>query len=185
MACLLWMAPSWAGLELFGKAAYSKSNISDVKYTQNISGAAGLAITLIPQLRLEGRYTVQNQYQNRLELNSLYTLTNFKTQTTIYSAGLDISLFDARSTFQPFIYLGGGYVEVTRAYDITDLTQGVTEHDTEPMRTGIAGQVGLGFRWKVGRSAALEIEAFGYMIDPHKPGALLDIYGTAGLRFFL
>ena len=89
--------------EVFGKAAYSKNNLSANQYSQTAAGSTGIAIILIPQIRLEGRYTLQNQYQNRLSLSSTDVLTNFKVQTTIYSVGLDISLAGQRASFVPYI----------------------------------------------------------------------------------
>ena len=52
-------------------------------------------------------------------------------------------------------------------------------------RTGLAGQMGLGVRWRVAKSAAIEIEANAYSIDFYKPGALVDVNGNAGIRFYL
>ena len=171
-------------LEVFGKAAYSKTNLTSTQFTQTISGATGLAMILIPQVRLEGRYTLQNQYQNKLSLSANDVLTNFKVQTTIYSVGLDISLAGQRSTFVPFIFCGAGFAESVRTWDYTNTIVGNTTPGTDK-RTGLAGQAGLGIRWRVAKSAAIEIEANAYSIDFYKPGALIDVSGNAGIRFYL
>jgi hypothetical protein len=139
---------------------------------------------LIPQVRLEGRYTIQNQYQNKLTLSASDVLTNFKVQTAIYSVGLDISLANQRSTFIPFIFCGAGYAETVRTYDYTNTLGGSTIPGTD-RRIGLAGQMGLGIRWRIAKSAAIEIEANAYSIDFYKPGALVDVNGNAGIRFYL
>lgn len=177
-------AASGPGIEVFGKAAYSKTNLTSTQFTQTVSGATGLAVILIPQVRLEGRYTLQNQYQNKLSLSASDILTNFKVQTTIYSVGLDISLAGQRSTFVPFIFCGAGFAESVRTWDYTNTIAGITTPGTDK-RTGLAGQAGLGIRWRVAKSAAIEIEANAYSIDFYKPGALIDISGNAGIRFYL
>lgn len=177
-------AASGPGIEVFGKAAYSKTNLTSTQFTQTISGATGLAMILIPQVRLEGRYTLQNQYQNKLSLSANDVLTNFKVQTTIYSVGLDISLAGQRSTFVPFIFCGAGFAESVRTWDYTNTIVGTTTPGTDK-RTGLAGQAGLGIRWRVAKSAAIEIEANAYSIDFYKPGALIDVSGNAGIRFYL
>lgn len=177
-------AASGPGIEVFGKAAYSKTNLTSTQFTQTVSGATGLAVILIPQVRLEGRYTLQNQYQNKLSLSSNDVLTNFKVQTTIYSVGLDISLAGQRSTFVPFIFCGAGFAESVRTWDYTNTIVGATTPGTDK-RTGLAGQAGLGIRWRVAKSAAIEIEANAYSIDFYKPGALIDVSGNAGIRFYL
>lgn len=170
--------------EVFGKAAYYRTNLGVQQYTQTISGATGIAIILIPQIRLEGRYTLQNQYQNKLTLSASDVLTNFKVQTTIYSMGLDISLANQKATFVPFIFCGAGYAETIRTWDYTNTLGGGTTPGTD-RRTGLAGQVGLGVRWRVAKSAAIELEANAYSIDFYKPGALVDVNGNAGIRFYL
>jgi len=177
---------SYAGpdFEVFGKAAYSRNNLGVSQYSQTISGAVGLAIILIPQVRLEGRYTSQNQYQNRLGLSPTDVLTNFKVQTAIYSVGLDISLAGQRASFVPFVFCGAGFAESLRTWDYTNTTLGQTTPGTDK-RTGLAGQMGLGVRWRLAKSAAIEVEATAYSIDFYKPGALVDIYGNAGIRFYL
>lgn len=174
-------APS---LEWFGKVAYSKTNLAVQQYTQTISGATGVAVILIPQVRLEGRYTIQNQYQNKLTLSSTDVLTNFKVQTTIYSVGLDISLAGQKSTFVPFVFCGAGFAESLRMWDYTNTIMGNTTPGSDK-RTGLAGQVGVGIRWRIAKSAAIEIEANGYSIDFYKPGALVDVSGNAGIRLYL
>lgn len=182
----LGIRPAWAGpaFEVFGKAAYSRTNLGVDQYTQTLSGATGMAVILIPQIRLEGRYTLQNQYQNRLSLSASDVLTNFKVQTAIYSIGLDISLAGQRSTFVPFVFFGAGYAESVRTWDYTNTLLGQTTPGTD-RRTGLAGQMGLGVRWRIAKSAAIDIEANAYSIDFYKPGALVDVSGNAGIRLYL
>lgn len=179
------LSPAYGGMEIFGKASYSRTNLNSASYTQSIGGAVGMAFILVPQIRLETRYTLKHEYQNRNDLNSDLVLTNIKTQTGIYSVGLDISLFNDKSTFIPFIFVGAGYAQVTQTEDLTQFSTDTTVNIELPKRTGIAGQLGAGFRWRVAKSAALELEFYGYSIDPHKAGALWDIYGTAGIRFYI
>lgn len=182
----LGISPAWAGpaFEVFGKAFYSRNNLGVNQYTQTISGATGMAVILIPQIRLEGRYTLQNQYQNKLSLSASDILTNFKVQTAIYSIGLDISLAGQRSTFVPFVFFGAGYAESVRTWDYTNTLLGQTTPGTD-RRTGLAGQMGLGVRWRIAKSAAIDIEANAYSIDFYKPGALVDVSGNAGIRLYL
>lgn len=182
----LFSFPIYAGpaFEVFGKAAYYKNNLGPNQYSQTAAGSTGIAIILIPQIRLEGRYTLQNQYQNRLSLSSTDVLTNFKVQTTIYSVGLDISLAGQRASFVPFIYCGAGYAESVRTWDYTNTIVGNTSPGTD-RRTGLAGQAGLGIRWRVAKSAAVELEGLAYSIDFYKPGALIDISANAGIRLYL
>jgi len=176
-----WTAPA---LEVFGKASYNRTNLGSAQYLQSLSGATGVAIVLIPQIRLEGRYTLQNQYQNILSLSSSDVLTNIKVQTAVYSVGLDIALAGERSTFIPFLYFGAGYAQTVRTWDYTDLNTSVTTPG-EDQRIGLAGQMALGVRWRMAKSVAFELEANAYSINFYKPGALVDVSGNAGLRFFL
>ncbi|NDC24822.1 MAG: hypothetical protein EBZ49_11960 [Proteobacteria bacterium] len=171
-------------MEFFGKASYSKTNLGAQQYLQSLSGSTGIAIMLIPQVRIEGRYTLQNQYQNMLTLSALDVLTNIKVQTAVYSAGLDIALAGERSTFVPFFYFGAGYAETLRTWDYTDLNTNTTTPG-EDQRTGLAGQVAFGVRWRVSKGVAFELEANAYSINFYKPGALVDVSGNAGLRFFM
>src|SRR5687767_11548441 len=96
-------------LEIFAKGSISKNNTSDDEYQTTVSGAAGVAITLIPRVRLEARYTNQTSLQNQLVVpvdTSNVTLNNILTETSIISVGIDVDLFGDKYWVRPFIYVG-------------------------------------------------------------------------------
>ncbi len=180
--------PAEAVLEIFAKGSVSKNNISADTNTISVSASTGLAFTLIPRVRLEARFTNVSSLQNKLEIvgaTAVGTLNDIKTQTTIYSVGLDIDILGKKSAFQPFIFVGAGYLTTTRSYYFT--LAGVTDstYSLEPKQTGISGNLGLGFRVNVGTSFAFEVEAFGYAVDIDKPNPLVNLYGTVGFRLFM
>jgi len=180
-------APSGQSLEVFAKGSVSKNYLAADKWTLTVSVATGLAIVLIPQIRLEARYTSIGSLQNRLDIvstNVTAILNDIKTQTTIYSLGLDISILSDKHAFQPFIYVGAGYIVTERSYYVRPDEATTATLETEPQRTGVSGNLGAGFRVHFARSAAIEIEAFAYGIDIHKPNPLVNLYGTAGIRLF-
>ncbi|MFM8314396.1 MAG: hypothetical protein ACKOA8_08940, partial [Deltaproteobacteria bacterium] len=106
-------------LEVFAKASASKNFTDEDRYTVSVSGATGLALLLIPQVRIEGRYTVVSSLQNRLDVGSpsvIATLNDIKTETNIYSVGLDIDLLSDKNSIQPFVFVGAGYIVSDRSY---------------------------------------------------------------------
>jgi opacity protein-like surface antigen len=114
------------------------------------------------------------------------TLTDFKTETSIYSVGLDFDFLGEASDFQPFLFIGGGYLVTSRSfyYQPNSTTDAVLLHDDDQKK--VAGNVGLGFRFRVARSVAFEIEAYSYITDIDKPeDRLIDYVGTVGIRIFM
>lgn len=178
-------------LEVFAKASASKNHLSRDSYTVSISGATGLAILVIPQVRIEGRCTVISQLQNKQEVyvpltdgsTVAATVTDNISQTNIYSVGFDIDLLSDKHSFQPFVYIGAGYIETRRHYKLT--AGSTTVSVEEPKSNGVSGNLGAGFRIRIARSIAFEIEAFGYGQDVHKPNPLVNLYGSAGIRIFM
>ena len=82
-------------LEVFAKASASKNYTDEDRYTISVSGGTGLALLIIPRVRIEGRYTIVSSLQNRLDVGSpalIATLNDIKTETNIYSVGLDIDI---------------------------------------------------------------------------------------------
>lgn len=177
-----------SAFELFAKGSASKNNLSLDKYTISISASTGFAITLIPRIRIEARYTNTSSLQNKLEVVSssvLGTLNDIKTETKIYSVGIDIDLLGQRSVIQPFIYVGAGYVETRRSYYFVLEGSDASSYFMEPAQKGVSANVGAGIRIRVAESFAMELEMFGYGMDVHKPNPLINIYGTAGVRIFI
>jgi hypothetical protein len=183
------VSPSHASvMELFARGSISKNFLTSTSYIISVSGATGIAFTLIPRIRLEGRYTNASSLQNQLSLTSgtvTGTLNDIMTQTSIYSVGVDFDLMGQRSAFQPFIYLGVGYVETSRSYYFLDASGTASVYLKDPTRTGVSANVGLGFRLRVADAFALEAEAFAYGVDVHKPNPLINVFGSVGIRVFL
>ena len=177
------------GLEVFGKGSVSRSYIADDKWTTSLSLTGGMAFAIFSRIRIEGRYSNMGSLQNKLELQEgdtiIATVNDFKIQTALYSLGVDIELLGEKSPFQPFIFLGGGYVETERSYYITQTSTGNTSFHTEPKKRGVSANLGLGFKLKLAKSIAFEIEVFAYSQDADKPRPLVNIYGTAGIRLYL
>ena len=173
------------GIEIFSKGSVSKNHLSQDVWTVNLSITAGMAWSLLPGLRVEGRYTNISELQNRVDVPSTATLTDFKTETSIYSLGLDLNLLGESSDFQPFCFLGAGYIVTTRSYYYQIQGASSAVYNTEPPNARISGNFGLGFRFRVAKSLALEIEAYGYVIDMDKPTRLINYFGTAGIRIFM
>jgi hypothetical protein len=177
--------PSFAStFEVFAKGSLSKNHIDDDNFILSLSASTGLAITLLPRVRVEGRYTNTSSLQNNLVIDNVATLTDVMTQTAIYSVGMDFDILGQGSAFQPFIYVGVGYVETKRSYYVT--LNGATDSFfiPEPVQTGISGNLGAGFRVSVARAIAFEAEAFAYAVNIHKPNPLLNLFGSVGIRVY-
>ncbi len=162
--------------EVFAKASASKSYNSREAFNIDISGSTGLAILLIPQLRIEGRYTIRRHHENQIPALGV---TDLISQSNIYSVSLDWDIVSDKNAVQPFILVGAGYLESSRTYWVDDVKI------QDDKLKGIAVNAGAGFRIRIARALAIEIEAFAYARDPHKPNPLIDIYGNAGVRIFL
>ena len=174
--------------EVFAKASASKNYTDHDIYSISVSGATGLAILIIPQVRIEGRYTVVSSLQNQLNVGSpsvIATLNDIKTETNIYSVGLDIDILSDKYAIQPFVFLGAGYIESNRSYYVTPVGSHSATLINEPMTKGISANVGAGIRIRVAKSVAFEVEAYGYGLDPQKPNPLINLYGNAGIRIFM
>jgi hypothetical protein len=175
-------------LEVFAKASASKNYTDQNSYTLSVSGATGLAILLIPQVRIEGRYTVVSSLQNRLDVGSpsiIATLNDIKTETNIYSVGLDIDILNEKYAIQPFVFLGAGYIESNRSYYVTPVGSPSATLVSEPTTQGISANVGAGIKIRIAKSISIELEAYGYGLDPQKPNPLVNLYGNAGIRIFI
>src|SRR3989338_5569447 len=109
---LIWSAPSVArGVEVFAKASLSKSNISRTEYVSSFSGSTGLAFALFSTVKLEGRYIFMYELRNLLTYTADTYLSDLRTSMNIYSVGLSIDILSEKHAFQPYIYMGGGYVQ--------------------------------------------------------------------------
>lgn len=175
-------------LEVFAKAAASKNYTDASSYSVSVTGATGLAIMVIPQVRIEGRYTVVSSLQNQLSVGSpsvIATLNDIKTETNIYSVGLDIDIVSDKYTIQPFVFLGAGYIQSQRSYYVTPTGSSSAVLVVEPQTQGVSANVGAGIRIRLAKSIAFEVEAYGYGLDPQKPNPLINLYGNAGIRIFM
>ncbi len=177
-----------SGMELFARGSVSKNYLTESSYVLSVSAATGVAFTLIPRIRLEARYTNASSLQNLMTVT--YTgfsgaLHDVMTQTSIYSLGLDFDLMGQQSSFQPFVYVGAGYVQTERSYYVLPSGASSSVYWKEPTRKGVSGNLGLGFRIRIASAFAFEVEAFAYAIDIDKPNPLVNIFGSAGVRLFL
>lgn len=176
-----------AGVEVFGKGSISKNFITSDTFTTSLSLSGGLAISLFPQVRLEARYTNNSELQNQLNVavgNIIALLSNIQTTTSIYSLGLDIDVLSEKSWFQPFIFVGAGYVVTQRSYYVQANASSPAFYQQDPTDFGISGNLGLGFRLRVARAVAFEVEVFSYAMNLGKPNPLINLYATVGLRIF-
>jgi outer membrane protein W len=171
--------------ELFGKGSVSKNYLSSDSSVMSVSMTGGFAFSLISAIRLEARYTNISSLQNQLDIMNIGTLTNIDTETTIYSLGIDINFTGEKSSFQPYIYLGGGYTQTSRTYNFSPIDGSGPQPSSDPTQSGISANVGAGLRLRLASALALEVEVFAYGIDPHFTTALINWYGTAGIRIFI
>lgn len=169
--------------EIFARGSISKNSINENSYVVSLNAATGVAFTLLPQIRLEARYTNNTSLQNYMALQS-GAIHDLRNQTSIYSVGVDLDIMGPQSTFRPFIYVGVGYVRTERNYYF--LETGETEYlfFTEPVQTGISINAGAGFNLKISDVIALELEAFAYAIDAHTNHPLINMLGSAGIRLY-
>lgn len=177
-----------SGMELFARGSVSKNFLSQSSYVLSVSAATGVAFTIIPRVRLEARYTNASSLQNLMTIASAGfsgALHDVMTQTSIYSLGLDFDLMGQQSSFQPFIYVGAGYVQTERSYYVLPAGSPTSVYLKEPTQKGVSGNLGLGFRIRIAAAFAFEVEAFAYAIDIDKPNPLVNIFGSAGVRLFL
>ncbi len=175
-------------LEIFAKASASKNYSAQDKYTLSIYATGGLAITLIPRVRIEGRYINISSLQNRVDFSSNEWTGYFKdikTQTKIYSAGFDIDPLGEKSAFQPFIFIGAGYFESERSFYAVKLSDGSSNYIRDSKETGVSANLGLGFKIRLARTFAVELEVYGYSTSINKPNPLVNLFGSAGFRIFI
>ncbi|MBI1862218.1 MAG: outer membrane beta-barrel protein [Deltaproteobacteria bacterium] len=183
LLALLAFAPSAQALELFAKGSYSKYYYDLSTWEENITGSGGLALGLTKGIRLEARSTYIQKLENQIEIIVGGNPVNISSRTTkqlIYSLGVDVDLLGSKSSFQPYLYFGAGIIQYATSYkmvDAADINSLVTQK--------YSGNVGLGFRWMLGRTMALELEAMGYATDIDKPQPLINTLITAGLRLFI
>lgn len=183
-----WACGAQGAIEVFAKGSVSKNNISRDTYTTSVSASAGFALTIIPRIRFEARFTNVTSLQNKLEVVStsiVGTLNDIKTQTVIYSLGLDIDILGKKSAFQPFIFIGAGYLQSERSYYFTLAGASNSNYQQEPKQRGVSGNLGVGFRLQIANAFAFEVEVFGYAVDIDKPNPLVNLYGTVGFRLFM
>jgi hypothetical protein len=174
-----------SAFELFGKGSVSKNYLSSSSSVMSVSMTGGFAFSIISAVRFEARYTNISSLQNQLDILNIGTLTNIDTETTIYSVGVDINFTGEKSVFQPYIYLGGGYTQTSRTYNFTPIDGSGTQPSSDPNQSGISANVGAGLRLRLASALALEVEVFAYGIDPNFNMALINWYGTAGIRIFI
>lgn len=173
-------------IEVFAKGSYSKNYFDEARWEERISGSTGIGFSLFKGLRIEGRYTYIHNLENHMEVNiesiGLTTLANLKTQTVIYSVGVDIDLAGSRSSLQPFIFFGVGVLENVSSYTVVSP---ISQDITERKRQRLSGNFGLGFRWAIGKTMALELEGMGYATDVDKPKPIINSHVTVGIRLFI
>ena len=175
-------------LEIFAKGTASKNYIASDSWEESISATAGLAFTLFSTVRFEARYTNSTSLQNNISVvgaSAVGTLTNVLTESENLSGGLDIAFTGDKSVFQPFLYLGAGYIVSQRSYYFTPVGTTQSIYAGPTTQEGITGNLGAGFRLLVAHHLAIEIEAFGYAMDIDKPNPLINFSGSAGIRIFI
>ena len=183
--CLLLPGALHAGVEFFGKGSYSKSYVNTKgDWIQTIMGSGGFAITIFTAIRLEARYANQVSLQNTLRQDPIAPLSSVKTEAQTVSVGLSLDLLGEHSPFQPYIYLGPGYIQKIQSYYAPNDIGGTSYsfHQDAPDR-GFTGNAGLGFRLRVLKRVALEFEAFAYGMNLTTTPQI-DISGSAGIRIF-
>ena len=176
---------SASAFELFGKGAYSKYFYDESTFEESISGNTGIAFSLFSGVRLEGRYTYIQKLENRIDVNIngvAATLSNRTTKMVIYSVNLDIELAGSRSAFKPFISLGVGALENRSSFRVIDP---IVQDFPEIRRQRLAGDLGFGFRWQLGRYMFLEFEGMAYATDIDQPKPIINSHLTAGLRILV
>lgn len=186
--CLVVCANAHAGFEIFGKGSISKNYVDQDDSTVEIDISGGFATTLFTGVRLEARYTNVSTLQSRLDVvtsTAIGSLTNITTENQIYSLGLDIDFLGQKSTFQPYIYVGAGYMISSQNYYFTPAGSSVSTYVTTPATGGITANGGLGFRLMLTKSLALEFEMFAYALGVTQPGVLINYFASAGLRIFI
>ncbi|MBI4405462.1 MAG: hypothetical protein HY537_14965, partial [Deltaproteobacteria bacterium] len=72
-----------------------------------------------------------------------------------------------------------------RSYNIGAVGSSSSVHYKEPKQEGLAANIGAGFKIRIARQLAFEIEATSYITDVDKPERLINLYGTAGVRLFI
>lgn len=172
-------------VEVFAKGSYSKNYLDEIRWEERISGSTGIGFSIFKGFRIEGRYTYIHNLENQMLVTykgTEYTLVNLKTQTVIYSVGVDIDLAGSRSPFQPFLFCGVGVLETASSYTVSKPS---VEDFTERKRQRLSGNFGLGFRWALGKSMALELEAIGYVTDLDQSKPIINTHATAGIRLFI
>lgn len=187
LAALLFLGSLTYGsqVDLFGKGSVSNNLISQGNSTKEVSLSGGMAVSLFRGVRLEGRYTNISTLQSKLEVVSrsiVGTLSSIKTETAIFSVGLDIEFLSEKNPFQPFIYIGAGHIETSRSYYFTPSGEPSSSYYSEPKQIGLSANGGLGIRLRVVKNLALELEVFAYAMNVEQPSPLINYMGTAGIR---
>lgn len=175
---------SWASIEIFAKGSVSKRTLPKGNWETGSTASVGVSFPLFSTFKIEGRYSNIRSETNQIELEDV-TLNEYKTQTSLFSLGIDVDILSEKSPFQPFIFVGTGYIISERNYYASRVGGSQKVYTAEPKSTGIVGNLGVGFRLRIARSIAFEIEGFAYAREISKPNPPIDLYGQVGIRVFL
>ncbi len=172
--------PALAVIEVGATANYRKSVITEDNYQESESYTGSISYYFWEMSALELSYTRGAQ---RVVLKPSAQEAKFTITSTFYMAGADLvfTLGSRESAFQPYVKIGGAYIEKEI---VREVEGGAT---TEiPGEFGVVPSAGLGFKIRLTKALSLKVGADAWT-SPIKKGedTTYDYAGRAGFSWFL
>jgi hypothetical protein len=170
---LLASIPTQAGyFEISGSGSYRKSSLDSTNYSVFRSGTGSVAYYFWELSALELSYTESRAD----EIN-----TNYKSRvySTFYGADLIFTMATKQSLFQPYIKVGGAYIDKNGTYKLP-----TTNVSKLPSTSGWAPSAGIGLKFILGEHVALKAGVDAWSSPVNQNGATTyDYAGRLGLSF--
>ena len=180
--------------EVSGNGSYMKYNNGliggDPSYTIIQRSGGGLAYRFLTNTALEVNYAFSKTFdkfsQDSAELVEKYFVEK-TTISKVLSLNLILDFAPKKAVFKPFIRGGGGYmvrsakINATGFDKTTEVTRAITFSD-QPESYSTSADAGMGFKYFVGDSLAIEFTGTVYASDLDKPEIYLHYSLTGGLR---
>jgi hypothetical protein len=157
--------------EIGGSGSYRKSSLDADHYTTFRSGTGSIAYYFWELSALELSYTKSRQDESTKDYEARY-------YTTFYGADLIFTLATKQSLFQPYIKVGGAYMDKTGSYKL--IASNVT---IIPEVKGWAPSAGLGFKIIVGEHIAIKVGIDAWSSPVSQDVVTYDYAGRVGLSF--
>jgi hypothetical protein len=180
LALQLFALPALAVIEVGATANYRKSVINEDNYQESLSYTGSISYYFWEMSALELSYTDGTAV---VVIQPSADESKFTITSSFYMAGADLvfTLAGRDSPFQPYIKLGGAYMEKK---NVREVEGGATTEISS--QAGIAPSAGLGFKIMLTKTFSIKVGVDAWT-SPMKSGedTTVDYAGRAGFSWFL